>query len=62
MLAAYRSQSWKEALALARELKGMKIPGLELEMLYALYAQRIEQYAAVSPGQDWDGVTIAMSK
>lgn len=59
MLEAYRRQDWpaaREAIAACRELAP------NLEGLYDLFMERVEDYAAASPGADWDGVFIAKSK
>lgn len=63
MLAAYRYQDWpaaREHLAACRVRA--EAAGLELTGLYDLYEERIGQYEEVSPGKDWDGVFVALTK
>ena len=61
LLAAYRSQDWDRATAKLNEARTLD-PGLDLEHLYDMYAERIAEYRAVPPGADWDGVYIATTK
>ena len=46
----------REAIAVCRGMAP------NLRGLYDLFMERIEDYAAESPGADWDGVFIAKSK
>lgn len=59
MLAAYRSQDWDAAEAAIR-IQSQTNP--ELEDLYDLYLERIGEYRANPPGENWTGVYIATSK
>lgn len=52
-LKEFRAQQWDEAQALLNELKGLEGE----QILYDLYANRIEVFKADPPGADWDGVT-----
>ena len=61
LLAAYRAQDWetaREKLAKCREL----YDGYNLAGLYDVFDERIEEYEKTSPGADWDGVYVAMTK
>ncbi len=61
MLAAYRGQRWDECeahLARCRQLD----PGLHLDGLWNLYAERVEHCRQSPPGANWDGVFVATSK
>jgi adenylate cyclase len=62
MLVAYRGQRWEEAMGSLEECRRIQVPGIELAALYEVYASRICAHQKVSPGPDWDGVTIAASK
>ncbi|MDO9459531.1 MAG: adenylate/guanylate cyclase domain-containing protein [Alphaproteobacteria bacterium] len=59
MLVAYRSQHWEEAAKLVDELRHKEGAN---QTLYDMYAERIAEYQATSPGADWDGVYVAASK
>lgn len=61
MLSAYRAQDWEAAkwhMARCRQLD----PGLHLEHLYEIFAERVAEFEANPPGADWDGVYVATSK
>ncbi|MGC2854049.1 CHASE2 domain-containing protein [Novispirillum sp. DQ9] len=63
MLAAYRLQEWDDVerhIAACRTLAANA--GLDLGGLYDLYAERIAAYREASPGAEWDGVFVALSK
>ncbi|MFA7430037.1 MAG: adenylate/guanylate cyclase domain-containing protein [Rhodospirillaceae bacterium] len=63
MLAAYRLQEWDDATRHLTECRIlMTNAGLDLHGIYDLYAERIAEYRAASPGADWDGVFVALSK
>lgn len=57
-LRAYRQQDWEQAELLLYNLARMKPEHL----LYKLYSERITEYRAKSPGEDWDGVTTFETK
>jgi adenylate cyclase len=59
MLGAYRGQDWGTARELAAECTRM---APHLEALYDLYRDRIGHYEEVPPGQNWDGVYVALTK
>ncbi len=59
MLKAYRAQEWDDALERIEEC-GVRAP--QLEILYALYRERIERYRDDPPGAGWDGVFTATTK
>ena len=59
MLEAYRSQDWDTALTHIEDCR--KLDG-NLERLYDLYRYRVNEYRVHSPGADWDGVYVAVSK
>lgn len=64
MLEYYRAQKWnkaKEALAECRAVQKF-LKGTDLTMFLDLYAERIEAYKKKSPGKEWDGVYIALTK
>jgi adenylate cyclase len=59
MLRAYRSRNWQAALdALAACINVAP----DLENLYDLYRSRIQGYQMTPPGDDWDGVFVAIKK
>lgn len=69
MLAAYRQQQWDEterqlaAMEAATATLADRLPrGCHMEVLFTLYRQRIADYRANPPGDDWDGVYTATSK
>jgi len=57
---AYRSQRWDEAEAHMHAAEAIGAPGLE--KLYHIYADRIAEYRAEPPGDDWDGAYTATEK
>jgi class 3 adenylate cyclase len=59
MLDAYRAQDWATARHLAAQCTRL---APHLEPLYDLYRDRIGHYQEVSPGQNWDGVYVALTK
>jgi len=59
MLAAYRAQRWQEARDLMQSCAAV-YP--HLGKLYDLYRDRIGQYERNPPGENWDGVFVAMTK
>lgn len=61
MLSAYRVQDWDAARA-ALEASRACADGFELGDLQRLYQERIDDYRANPPGEDWDGVYVAASK
>jgi adenylate cyclase len=63
MLLAYRSQEWQKALeALSRLETYAQNISLPLQEFIRLYRQRITEYQATPPPEDWNGVTVATSK
>ncbi len=60
MLAAYRAQSWDEAVKRIAECR--VAGGGRLGAYYDLYAERIGEFVAEPPGKDWDGVYRAETK
>ena len=59
MLATYRSQRWQEARELMEVCANLDP---SLDKLYDVYRDRIGQYETNSPGQNWDGVFVALTK
>jgi class 3 adenylate cyclase len=59
MLAAYRGQRWQETRRLMEECT--ELDG-SLERLYDVYRDRIGHYEADPPGENWDGVHVALTK
>jgi adenylate cyclase len=59
MLEAYRDQRWDDARTLSAECR--KLDG-DIDGLYDLYNERIDEYEAEPPGDDWDGVFVATTK
>jgi adenylate cyclase len=59
MLVAYRAQRWHDARALMDECTKLDS---SLEKLYDLYRDRIGHYELEPPGQNWDGVYVALTK
>jgi adenylate cyclase len=59
LLEAYRGQDWATARQLAAECTRL---APHLERLYDLYRDRIGHYEEVPPGQNWDGVYVALTK
>jgi adenylate cyclase len=69
LLVLYRAQKWDDAEAKLAEARATasdlsaKLPrGTNCDVLFDLYAERIEAYRADPPGKDWDGVFTATSK
>lgn len=60
MLAAYRAQDWSGAEARIAACEG----GLDgrLDGFYGVYRERIADYRANPPGEDWDGIYVATTK
>ncbi|SDG94926.1 CHASE2 domain-containing protein [Roseospirillum parvum] len=61
MIAAYRAQDWDTAGAALDKARAAAEPW-HIDGLYALYAARLEDYRLNSPGADWDGVYVALTK
>jgi adenylate cyclase len=61
MLAAYRGQNWDEAKMILKDCYE-KGAAFKLTDFCDLYAARIKAYEAESPGADWNGVFIAITK
>jgi adenylate cyclase len=61
MLARFRKQKWDEALALIDRCR-KAASGFDVEGLYDMYVERVANYRADPPGDDWDGVYEAESK
>ncbi len=59
MLEAYRDQRWDDARTLSAECR--KLDG-DIDGLCDLYNERIDEYEAEPPGDDWDGVFVATTK
>jgi adenylate cyclase len=59
MLVAYRAQKWQDARALMEVCTKLDA---SLEKLYDLYRDRIGHYELEPPGQNWDGVYVALTK
>ncbi|HEX4506210.1 MAG TPA: adenylate/guanylate cyclase domain-containing protein, partial [Alphaproteobacteria bacterium] len=59
-IAAYRSQQWDLAEEKMHAAEAIGAPGLE--KLYHIYAERIAEYRAEPPGEDWDGAYTATEK
>ncbi len=57
---AYRGQRWDEAETHMHAAEAIGAPGLE--KLYHIYAERIAEYRAEPPGDDWDGAYTATEK
>lgn len=61
MLQAYRARDWPLAAQRA-EFCRAHCGDFPLEYFYALYAERIRDFAIVDPSADWDGVFVAEKK
>jgi len=61
LLTDFRAQKWSEAKALIAEARELAKP-YDIDGLFDLYTDRIADYEATPPGEDWDGVFIATSK
>jgi len=59
MLEAYRAKDWDKAIELLRRCKNKR---LELTGLYKFYNDRIDEFKANPPPQNWDGVWVAKTK
>ena len=62
MLAAYRGGRWEEAEKSLGNCRRITLPGIDLGVLYELYASRILSYKINPPVPNWDGATTADSK
>jgi adenylate cyclase len=64
MIAAYRGMGFPRAEDLLAQVRELAKPlmGEGLEVLYDLYAERLEEYKTNPPPADWDGVFVATSK
>lgn len=61
MVAAYRAQDWARMEELLTECRRLgAVYGLE--GMYDLYGERLNDYRANPPGENWDGVYVATSK
>ncbi|MDB5410379.1 MAG: adenylate cyclase [Rhodospirillales bacterium] len=60
LIAAYRAQDWKTALAVTDD--GLGEARRELGILYAVYKRRIEGFVEMPPPASWDGVYVAPEK
>ena len=62
-LAEYRGQGWDAADAAMAECRRLDAEtGIELDVLYDMYRERIDEYRENSPPADWDGVFVATTK
>jgi len=61
MLKAYLEQRWDDALELLETCRGL-MGDKNLTTLYDLYEERVGDFKANPPGDDWDGVFVATSK
>lgn len=59
MLDSYRGQEWSKASALVAECRVLRP---DLDGFYDLYVERIAEFQADPPGDDWDGVFTATTK
>ena len=62
MLAAYRGQRWDEADRALEYCRHIPLKGIDLGVLYEMYASRILSYRINPPSSLWDGITTAESK
>jgi len=62
MLAVYKTQDWDAARSVINEARAMGEPYDIDDTFYALYENRIAEYEANPPGEDWDGVFVATTK
>lgn len=60
MLRSFRARSFEEARAALERAR--VLGGPELDTLYDLYAERIDEYLAEPPPPDWDGRMVAETK
>jgi adenylate cyclase len=61
MLAAYRAMDWTGAALRVEECREI-MPGLSIDGIYDLYAERVTAYREAPPPSDWDGVYVALTK
>jgi adenylate cyclase len=61
MMACFRAQDWAGARAALQECLKYA-PPFQIEGLYEVYEERIEDMEREPPGADWDGVYVAKSK
>jgi adenylate cyclase len=61
MMMCYRAQDWESARGALKECATLAAQ-FGLAGLYEVYAERIDDYEAESPGDDWDGVYVAKTK
>ncbi len=61
MLQAYREQRWESARGHLEKCR-QAMPELQTAGLYHLYEERLDDYEQNSPGADWDGVYVALTK
>ncbi len=63
MIEKYRTQKWEEARQLMAECRVLDDFLVNpLDVLYDMYDERISDYEANPPPEDWDGVFVATSK
>ena len=69
MLSAYRRANWSSALEHLGEARLLATRALDpafgtgnLDVLYALYRERIQHYIEAPPAAEWDGVFVATTK
>lgn len=61
MILDYRAQKWDEVEKACHELPALT-KQYGIDGLYELYIERLEEFRANPPGEDWDGVFTATSK
>jgi adenylate cyclase len=61
-LAAYRAQTWPDAITIFARAKEAAPSTPDLNKLYAVYLERIDDYEGRLPMLDWDGVFVATKK
>ena len=63
MLQTYRTKNWDDSEKQIADLRiKAKSAGIDLDVLYDLYEERIEEYRKNPPPTEWDGVFVATSK
>ena len=63
MLQTYRTKNWDDSEQQIADLRvTAKSAGIDLDVLYDLYEERIEEYRKNPPPTEWDGVFVATSK
>jgi len=62
MLIAYRAQNWEAALKMIEECRELDYPQTRLRALYNVYDKRIHSFIKNPPGEEWSGITIAITK